>query len=150
MDQLKEDLRDYFSKDDKFNKATNAEAKSAFRMGEKERVLHTNHIPPDINKFKMFLMCIFGGWFGLHYFKIGKLWRGIFQIIGLALSFVYSYFTIELNIRTGLLGDFVLVCGIIWASSVIIWFVDIVSILFNKFKYPVSLPYSNVETDKGE
>jgi len=93
---------------------------------------------------------MFGGWFGLHYFKLGKMWRGLFQIAGLILAIVYSYFTIKLNIRTGFLGNFILVCGIIWASSVVIWIVDTVSILFNKFKYPVSLPYSNTETDKGE
>jgi len=134
----------------KFNKATNTEAKSAFRMGEKERVLHTKHIPSDVDKVNMFLTCMFGGWFGLHYFKLGKIWRGLFQIAGLILAIVYSYFTIKLNIRTGFLGNFILVCGIIWASSVVIWIVDTVSILFNKFKYPVSLPYSNTETDKGE
>ena len=133
----------------KFQDATNAEAKSAFRMGEKERVLHTKHIPSDVNKWKVLLMCILGGWFGLHYFKLGKKWRGFFQVLGVIFCFVYTYCAGTRNIRTGYLGNLVLVCGIIWAVSVIIWLVDIVSIIFNRFKYPVSLPYSN-QTEKFE
>ncbi|MBQ2120131.1 MAG: hypothetical protein II197_04125, partial [Peptococcaceae bacterium] len=35
---------------EKFNSATNAEAKSAFRMGEKSRVLYSKNVPSDINK----------------------------------------------------------------------------------------------------
>ena len=132
---------------EKFNTATNAEAKSAFRMGEKERVLHTRKVPSDINKWKFWLICLFGGWFGLHYFNTGKKWRGAFQILGLTCAFVYSFFIIKFNLRTGYAGNFVLMCGIIWVASFIIWLSDIVSIPLNKFKYPVSLPYSNkVET----
>ena len=135
---------------DKFASATNAEAKSAFRMGEKERVLHTKHIPNDVKKTDILFKCIFGGWFGLHYFSLGKLYRGIFQIIGLILSSVYTYFAVQLDIRTGYIGNLLLFCGIIWVASFIIWIIDIFSIIFNKFKYPVSLPYSNKETAKGE
>lgn len=133
----------------KFNDATNAEAKSAFRMGEKERVLHSRHIPSDVNKITILLQCIFGGWFGLHYFSLGKKWRGIFQILGLVFAFVYTFAAVKHNIRSGYLGNLVLVCGIIWATSFIIWLFDILSIIFNRFKYPVSLPYSS-KVEKGE
>ena len=131
---------------DKFSSATNAEAKSAFRMGEKERVLHTKQRPSDVSKIGILLKCIFGGWFGLHYFSLGKIWRGVFHIVGFAMAFVYAYCAMKFNIRTGYLGYFVLLCGFIWVASFIIWLVDIFSIIFNKFKYPVSLPYSNQET----
>lgn len=133
----------------KFEDATNAEAKSAFRMGEKERVLHTKQIPSDVSKWKILSMCIFGGWFGLHYFNLGKLWRGLFQILGVVLALIYIYCAGKLNIRTGYLGNLILVCGFIWVASFIIWITDIVSIIFNRFKYPVSLPYSN-NTNKME
>ena len=133
---------------DKFALATNLEAKSAFRMGEKERVLHTSVRPSDVSKFTILLQCIFGGWFGLHYFSLGKIWRAIFQIIGCVFAFVYTYFAVTLNITSGYLGNLILVCGIIWLISFVIWLSDIVYIIFNKFKYPVSLPYSN--TEKGE
>lgn len=132
---------------EKFNTATNAEAKSAFRIGEKERVLHTTKVPSDINKWKFLLLCILGGWFGLHFFKLGKKWRGLFQILGLLGAFIYSYFIIKFNLRTGYAGNLILICGIIWVVSFIIWLSNIISIIFNRFKYPVSLPYSNkVET----
>lgn len=135
---------------DKFALATNSEAKSAFRLGEKERVLHTKQIPSDVSKKDILLKCILGGWFGLHYFSLGKMWRGIFQVLGAIFSIVYIYFAMQLNIRTGYLGNAILICGIIWAISFIIWWADIFSIIFNRFKYPVSLPYSYKETEKGE
>ncbi len=145
----------------KFDSATNAEAKSAFRMGEKERVLHTTSRPGDVSKFKILLQCIFGGWFGLHYYALGKRWRGLFQTVGFLLAFVYAYCAGQLGIRSGYLGNFILVLGIIWVASFVIWLSDIVSIIFNRFKYPVSLPYSvnvekledvklNTNTEKGE
>ena len=117
-------------------------------MGEKDRVLYTKHVPSDVNKLKVLLMCIFCGWFGLHLFKVGKFWSGIVQIIGSMLSLVYTYFFVIREINSGYLGYLLLICGIIWAYSFIRWIIDIFSIIFNKFKYPVSLPYASAE--KGE
>lgn len=133
---------------DKFYSATNLEAKSAFRMGEKERVLYTKHRPSDIEKFPMFFKSLFGGWFGLHYFTIGRKWKGLFQIIGIAMMFIYAYFAGQLGIRNGFAGNAVLVCGIIWVATFIIWWSDSIAILFNRFKYPVSLPYSEAVEKK--
>lgn len=134
----------------KFQDATNTEAKSAFRMGEKERVLHTTHRPSDVSKFKILMLCIFGGWLGFHYFSLGKLWRGIFQAIGFGFGLIYTRCAVILAIRSGYLGFFILLLGIAWAISVAIWISDILAIIFNRFKYPVSLPYTKTETGKGE
>lgn len=127
----------------KFNSATNAEAKSAFRMGEKNRVLYTKTVPSDISKPKMFFKCLLGGWFGLHYFSIGKIWRGIVQILGLVLAYAYSYGTLTFGITSGYLGYLLIIGGMVWVYTFITWLSDCFAILFNKFKYPVSLPYSN-------
>lgn len=133
----------------KFEDATVTEAKSAFRMGEKERVLHTKKIPSDINKWKMLLLCLLGGWFGLHYFTLGKKWRGLFQIFGLLMMMIYAIFAGKYGIRSGYLGNLILVCGILWASTVIVWWSNCLAILFNRFKYPVSLPYSESKEKKS-
>ena len=133
----------------KFATATNSEAKSALRMGEKERVLNTTIIPSDVNKSKILISCIFGGWFGLHFFKVGKFWRGIIQLLSVIFGVIYVIFTNNSSKRIGFLYDAILIGGIIWAICFIFWLADIIKIIFNKFKYPVSLPYSN-ETEKGE
>lgn len=133
---------------DKFDKATNAEAKSAFRMGETERVLYTKKLPNDISKSSMLIRCLFGGWFGLHYFAIGRKWKGLVQVLGIAMALVYAYFAVELGIRNGFAGNAVLACGIVWIATFIIWWADSLSILFNKFKYPVSLPYGEPKEKK--
>ena len=129
---------------DKFNSATNTEAKSAFRMGEKKRVLYTKKVPSDVSKVKLFFKALLGGWFGLHFFAIGRVWRGLFQILGSIFAFVYSYCYTMLGITSGYLGYLVLMLGFIWVYTFITWLSDTFAILFNKFKYPVSLPYSNV------
>lgn len=132
----------------KFEQSTNLEAKSAFRMGEKERVLYSKQVPSDVSKCKTFFKCLFAGWFGLHYFALGRTWHGLFQILGTVLLFVYSYLTLKLNLYSGYLGLAALMLGFTWLASFVIWIKDIFEILFNRFKYPVSLPYS--KTEKGE
>ena len=128
---------------DKFNSATNEEAKSAFRMGENERVLYTTQRPNDVNKIAVLLKCMFAGWFGLHYFSIGRKWRGLFQLVGVVFGIIYATAVLRIGYISGYFGAFLLLLGIIWLASFIIWLTDIVSIVFNRFKYPVSLPYSS-------
>lgn len=130
---------------DKFNSATNAEAKSAFRMNEKNRVLLSKTVPSDINKVEIFVQSLLGGWFGLHYFKIGRIWRGIVQFLGFVFAFVYAYGAGKYGIRSGYLGYLILLCGIVWVFTFVTWITDCFAILFNRFKYPVSLPYSYSE-----
>ena len=134
---------------DKFSSATNAEAKSAFRMGEKGRVLHTKVVPSDISKPRMFVKCALGGWFGLHYFSVGRMWRGLLQIVGFIFAFIYSYGAVIYSIRSGYLGYLILLCGFVWVFTFITWLSDSFAILFNKFKYPVSLPYKNSDVSKN-
>lgn len=129
---------------DKFNSATNGEAKSAFRMGEKERVLYTKQVPSDVNKTKMVLKSIFGGWFGLHDFAVGRLFRGLFQVLGLVLGVVYVAYRYNHAITLTPLGYLTTFFGMIWAFSVIFWGADSLAIIFNRYKYPVSLPYKKI------
>lgn len=132
---------------DKFNSATNAEAKSAFRMGEKERVLYSK-CPPDVDKSKMIISAILGGWFGLHDFLVGRLFRGLYQVIAFIFGIIYIVYAYKHPITYTPLGYLMTALGIIWAIGVVIWFVDTLAIIFNKYKYPVSLPYKAGE--KGE
>lgn len=132
----------------KFVTATNAEAKSALRMGEKERVLTTTSVPSDVDKSRVLISCIFGGWFGLHFFQVGRFWRGIVQILSVILGAIYIMFTNNTSTRFGLVYDCVLIGGIIWAICTILWIADIIKIIFNRFKYPVSLPYGEVKVKK--
>ena len=130
---------------DKFYSATNAEARSALRMGEKSRVLYSKTIPSDLSKVEMFVQSFLGGWFGLHYFKIGRLWRGMVQVLGFIFAFVYSYGAVVYGINSGYLGYIIFLCGLVWVFTFITWISDTFAILFYKFKYPVSLPYSTPE-----
>lgn len=133
---------------ERFNSATNAEAKSAFRMGEPERVLYTTQPPSDINKINVLLKCIFGGWFGLHHFAVGRYKLGGFYLVAFAMCVTYLTLALTTTL-SGLIFDIAFVCGVVWAISFILWLADIVKILCNWYKYPVSLPYSN-QVVKGD
>ncbi len=134
---------------EKFNSATNAEAKSAFRMGESERVLYTTQVPSDVNKMQILINCIFGGWFGLHHFKVGRRGFGLYYLISLLLGVVYMTLIMTVSNLTGYVFDIAFVCGIAWIISIILWWADIIKILCNGYKYPISLPYSNQKV-KGD
>lgn len=130
----------------KFYSATNTEAKSAFRMGEKERVLYSKTPPCDIDKIKILLMAIFGGWFGLHYFAVGRIKKGIFQAIGLICGIIYCTYNFRVGLPRNYLTYFIICLGFVWVANVITWIADCLAVIFNRFKYPVSLPYNH----KGE
>ena len=50
--------------------------------------------------------------------------------------------------RYGFVYNAILIGGIVWAICTIFWIADIFRILFNRFKYPVSLPYSEDKVKK--
>lgn len=127
---------------DKFNSATNTEAKTAMRINETERVLFSTNIPSDVSRKKILISSIFGGWFGLEFFLVGRKYRGIFQLVSFILGMIYCACLYKMNVLTGNIGNLILLCGIVWAIGVVLWLSTIVKIIFKRFKYPVALPYS--------
>lgn len=125
---------------DKLEQATNREGRAALRANEKERVVFTNKLPCDVNKWKLFFLTLFLVFTGAHMFRVGRDVRGfaylILNILGIVFTFLPSSYFV-----TSLMYNIFIIANLAWAVAVIFWITDAVLVAFNKFKVPVSLPY---------
>lgn len=123
----------------KFESATNEEAKNAIRQGEKERVLMRKGCPSDVKKFKLLLMALFLGFTGAHYYYVGRYKMGIFCttffIIGIVNAVVRTFVNIS---PSGDLWQIFTLLVLGWGAVLVIWIIDLAKICLNKFKIPVS------------
>lgn len=124
---------------EKFALATNEEGKKAVKLGERDRVVWSRKLPKDVSKKRLLLSSILFGWTGYYLFKIGKLGRAIYHFIGLLCFGACAIISLfDMNVFTENLFS---ILGIIWVISLALVIIDIVDIIFNRFKVPVSLPY---------
>ncbi len=124
---------------EKFDTATNREAKEAMRADESERILMRKGCPPDVKKWKLLLMTIFLGFMGGHYYYVGRVKMGVF--------FTTFFLIGVLNaVLTTFIGEYLVgewyqlftILVLIWGIVAILWIVDIMHVIFNRFKIPVS------------
>ena len=131
----------------KVNLATNKAAKVAIKEKRKHHVIYVDKRPSDVSKVKFIISLIFG-WMGMHNIYLGKYFKGWF-----AFSLFWSYMTIFITCATlvdnGYMAmhtfsviNYVLLSTIALAFAImlILWFDDILSVIFGRFKYPVSIP----------
>ena len=123
----------------KFNEATNKEAKQALKEGEKDNVLMRKGCPPDVNKIKLLLMVILLGFAGGHHYYVGRYKMGLvyscFFLIGLTNAFLNMM--VE-GITSSMIYQVFTLFVLGWGVVLFMWIFDVVNIIFNKFKIPVS------------
>ncbi len=125
----------------KFDSATNDEAKVALSQGEKDRVLMRKGCPSDIKKWKLLLLTIFLGYMGAHYYYVGRNTRGTIYSIFFVIGIMNAVITLIPNISpSGDLWEVFAFLVLFWGLVLVLWILDIVHIIFNNFKIPVSLP----------
>ncbi len=124
----------------KFDMATNKEAKEAYRAGDRDQVLFRKGCPVDVSKIKLLLMCIFLGFLGGHYYYVGRYKKGIFFTAFFFVGVINAVVNSVLKVSpTGDLWQVFTLLVLIWGIVLFMWIVDIANILFNRFKVPVSL-----------
>lgn len=122
----------------KFETATNSEAKQAIRAGEKERVLLRSGRPMDVKFIPLLLITIFLGFTGAHYYYVGRYKRGAFYSIFCAVGFVNAILTTLLDATPkGDLYQVFMFLVLIWGLVIFLWIIDIAKVCLNKFKIPV-------------
>ncbi len=124
----------------KFDMATNAWGKYALNNDMKEQVVFRLGCPSDVNKIKLLLLTIFLGFFGAHYYYVGRIKMGVFFSIFASIGIingVFSFFVKE--VPTGDIYQIFTVLVLVWGVVIMLWLVDIFKVCFNKFKIPVSL-----------
>ncbi len=124
----------------KFDMATNYEAKIAKREGDNERVLLRRGYPSDVKKWKVLLFAIFLGYTGAHYYYVGRNGKGVFYTIFFFVGIVNAILTSWKISLASDLGQIFYFLVLIWGLVIFMWIIDIVHICFNRFKIPVSLP----------
>ena len=124
----------------KFEMATNKEAKEAYREGEADQVILRKGCPSDVKKIKLLLLCIFLGFTGAHYYYVGRTKKGIFFTFFFVVGVLNAVVTNVLKQTfTGDIWQIFTLLVLIWGVVLFMWIIDIANILFNKFKIPVSL-----------
>ena len=125
---------------EKFNSATNAQAKEALSQGETDRVILRKGVPSDVSRTKLLLLTIFLGFMGAHYYYVGRkkmgLFFSIFFVVGLV-NAALQYFVLPHNA----LFEIVALAALIWGVVILLWLIDIFKVALNKFKVPVSRDY---------
>lgn len=123
----------------KFDSATNAEAKQAISQGEKDRVLLRKGLPKDVSKIKLLLLAIFLGFTGAHYYYVGRYKMGMFFSIFFGVGIINAILTSLLDVTpTGDMYQIFTLLVLVWGAVLVLWIIDIAKICVNHFKVPVS------------
>lgn len=115
--------------------ASNQKAKEAIIKGEKEKIIKTTILPKDLCKWKLLLMCAFGGLLGIHNLKIGRYFKGFFSLF---------FTTLTIILLTVLNGNIIsdIYHSILFLPAGIVfffWFYDLFLIVIGKYKVPIAL-----------
>ena len=124
----------------KFNSATNKAGKVALKEGRKEDVIFRKGCPTDVNKTKLLLLAIFLGFTGAHNYYVGRLGKGLFYSIFFLVGISNAVLTVVFKaVFTGWVYEVVTILVLIWGLVILMWMFDIINIIFNKYKIPVSV-----------
>jgi TM2 domain-containing membrane protein YozV len=134
--------------------ATNAEAKRAYKLKEKDRVVLSTSLPCDVDKLKFLFLLILLGWAGAHNFYVGKKGKGWYSIISLIsyiCAMIINYYFNEI-FWTGtnfFAYELTEVTGLAEVGALFIWVIDIIDYIFHRYKYPISLPLKEKDNSRG-
>lgn len=123
----------------KFESATNAEAKQAIRSGEKDRVLMRKGRPKDVKFVPLLLFTIFLGFCGGHYYYVGRYKMGLFFSAFFGVGIINAIITAMLKTTPkGDLYQIFTLLVLVWGAVLVMWIIDIAKVCVNSFKIPVS------------
>lgn len=123
----------------KFESATNSEAKEAIKQGEKDRVLMRKGRPNDVKFLPLLLLTIFLGFIGAHYYYVGRYKMGAFFSIFFCVGIVNAIISTLLKATPkGDLYQIFTLLVLVWGVVLILWIIDMAKVCLNRFKIPVS------------
>jgi len=122
----------------KFESATNQEAKESIKEGEKEKVLMRKGRPSDVKFVPLLLITIFLGFTGAHYYYVGRYKMGAFFSIFFGVGIINAIITTLLGATpTGDWYQIFTLLVLTWGAVVCLWIIDIAKVCVNSFKIPV-------------
>ncbi len=125
----------------KFDNATNKEGAKALAEHDKDRVIFRKGCPSDVKKWKLLLITIFLGFCGAHHFYTGRKNWGIFYFVFFLVGVINAVVEVSLGgTPTNDLYQIFYVLVLVWGVVIALWMIDIVKVIFNRYRIPVSLP----------
>lgn len=121
----------------KFESATNADAKKMLKAGEKEHVLMKKGFTCDVKKHKVLLLAIFLGFVGAHHYYVGRTKIGLFYSLSL-ISYLLFYALFKFVSSSIFMYDLYMLSMFVWGFVLFMWIIDIAKICVNHYKIPVS------------
>ena len=115
--------------------ASSKKAKEAIIKREKEKILMTTEFPKDLSRIKAVLLCLFGGWIGLHNIYVKRYIKGFFSLFFSILTGVLVLL-LDGAILANAFNTILFVPG---ATVFIFWFYDFLMLLLKKYKVPIAL-----------
>lgn len=123
----------------KFEQATNKEAKINMQQGEKDQILMRKGCPSDVKKWKLILITLFLGFMGGHHYYVGRYKMGIFYTIFFIVGVTNGVIMTMLKTPpTGFIFEIFNLLVLTWGAVLFMWIIDIAKVLFNRYKIPVS------------
>ena len=132
--------------------ATNRAGKVALQNDEQNKVVYITKCN-DVNKWRLLVLAIFGGWFGLQYRKVGRNKMFCFMLVSFVMLVIFSAINLVPDISNFVFSNKylgVLMWLLILPGSIgfMMWIVSVFQILFNKFKIPVSIDEEYIVQDE--
>ena len=123
--------------------ASNKRVKECRKTGNTDLICFTNILPSDVSRLKLILFTIFLGIFGVNHYYVNRNIRGTFSVVASIGSIVIFILGFILGELSGFANTFyILIYDILFfmmAINVVLWFTDIISLIFKNFKVPVVL-----------
>lgn len=120
---------------------SNQLAKGLILAGKKNETVKGYGFPKDVKKSKFLFLCGFLGLFGAHNFYVGRYVKAVFQLVSGLLALV-------LTVLSSNIANIDFVMSFIFlpiALDGIFWCLDFVDGIFNKYRIPVAVDFSDGE-----
>ena len=114
--------------------AKNSDAKLALKNGDKDKVFLSSYKPQDVSKTKLLLLSIFLGFAGAHCYYVGRVARGLTILAVFVIGITFAGIPETWELHKYVSG---IVAGAFGFVGVMMWWSDIVAIIFNRYKIPI-------------
>ncbi|MBE7075020.1 MAG: TM2 domain-containing protein [Clostridiales bacterium] len=117
---------------------SNKLAKGLILSGKSNEVVKAPMFPKDVSKKTFLFLCGFLGFFGAHNFYVGRYVKAVFQIIVGLGTLILTVLSSAINIEYIMSFAFLPV-----SIDGIMWFFDFCDGIFNKYKIPVAVDFTD-------
>lgn len=117
---------------------SNKLAKDLILAGKKDETVKAKGFPKDVKKSTFLLLCGFLGIWGAHNFYVGRYFKAVFQLI-------VGLFSVVFIVLSGIISNLDYIMSFVFlpvAIDGIFWLFDFVDAIFNKYKIPVAVDFS--------